>query len=569
MHSPLRLAVGVTAHRDLVAAEGQRLEQAVHGLFEQLESDFPDLPLELLTPLAEGGDQLAARVALDRGIPVTAVLPMTQSEYEQDFRAADALAAFRDLVNRSERVIELPDMKGPEATRDMQYAQVGVFISNHSQVLLALWDGKAGGAFAGTSQVVNYRLNAVMEGFEADPTPGNLLVEKENDLVCHVACSRDRDDGAVAGGLKPGQLRWLTGRAGQSLTDDLPPDHRRMFSNMQEFLRDIALREEDSLPYDNSLLQEAGALALPSAAALADQLFRSADALAIRFQRKLHGSLRLLYAMAVLMGLLFLFYTEFDASPWLVFVFLAMFFIGLGVHLLGERREWHRKYLDYRALAEGLRVQLYWNLSGVADNQSADFAFDNFLQSQDPDLGWIRHVMRRVSLERVRGERPAEAWLEWVIEQWIGATDGPGQLGWYRRKERTNTLRYRRTRRLGSLCLWTGIAIAAVLFTLEFTADELSDDWQPALLMLMGSLPLIAGIWDAYSHKMAEKELIKQYGFMTRVFARARQLIDSNQDNQARRDILHALGMAALEEGAEWLIMHRERPLEHGGLQSV
>jgi hypothetical protein len=364
-------------------------------------------------------------------------------------------------------------------------------------------------------------------------------------------------------------MRWLTGRSACEVTDELPLEHRRMFANMQEFLRDSTLREEDALPYDNSLLQGTEALALPSAAAATDRLFRSADALAIRFQRKLHGSLRALYAMAVLMGLLFLFYTEFDASPWLVFVFLAMFFSGLVVHLVGERREWHRKYLDYRALAEGLRVQLYWNLSGVADNQSADFAFDNFLQSQDPDLGWIRHVMRRVSLERVRGERPDEAWLDWVIEQWIGAENGAGQLGWYRRKERANAIRYRRTRRLGSLCLWMGIAIAAVLFTLEFTADELSDDWQPALLMLMGSLPLIAGIWDAYSHKMAEKELIKQYGFMTRVFARARHLIDGADDPQARRDVLRALGLAALEEGAEWLIMHRERPLEHSGLQSV
>ena len=50
--------------------------------------------------------------------------------------------------------------------------------------------------------------------------------------------------------------------------------------------------------------------------------------------------------------------------------------------------------------------------------------------------------------------------------------------------------------------------------------------WRNVLLVLMGMLPLIAGIWDAYSHKKAEKELIKQYGFMGRVFTKARSLVD-------------------------------------------
>ncbi|MGH8494573.1 MAG: hypothetical protein ACREVN_00380 [Gammaproteobacteria bacterium] len=33
-----------------------------------------------------------------------------------------------------------------------------------------------------------------------------------------------------------------------------------------------------------------------------------------------------------------------------------------------------------------------------------------------------------------------------------------------------------------------------------------------------------------------------------------------------KRQILHALGDAALDEHAEWILMHRERPLEHGKL---
>ena len=86
------------------------------------------------------------------------------------------------------------------------------------------------------------------------------------------------------------------------------------------------------------------------------------------------------------------------------------------------------------------------------------------------------------------------------------------------------------------------------------------------LLVLMGVFPLIAGVRDAYSHKKAEKELIKQYRFMCGILANARRLLDSTDDIHFRRRVLRALGNAALEEDAEWILMHRERPLEHSGI---
>jgi hypothetical protein len=96
--------------------------------------------------------------------------------------------------------------------------------------------------------------------------------------------------------------------------------------------------------------------------------------------------------------------------------------------------------------------------------------------------------------------------------------------------------------------------------------DESHEATRQWLLVLMGALPLIAGIWDAYSHKRAEKELIKQYAFMGRVFGKARTLLDDSGEIGFQRRVLKSLGQAALDEGAEWLLMHRERPPEHGKL---
>lgn len=570
----LRLGVAVTAHRDPLPEQCAALEERVETFLKSLRAAYPDLRLQLLTALAEGGDQIAARAALRLGIPVIAVLPMDEADYEQDFGEGAARDEFRRLLAAAERSIVLPPAPSARISEDAgtrrqrQYAQLGVFLSNHCQVLLALWDGKEGRQLGGTGQVVRYHLSGVMPGFDAEPSAAELLADNENDLVYHVVCARDRPDGAPAEGLRPLESAWFSSRRDGERSQDLPSDYGVLLERLQQFARDWQERAATATALGEDLLADAPSLRWPSGAPLANRLFQVADGLAIHYQRRVHKGLRLLYFLAALMGLVFLVFTEFDTPGYTVLLFLGLFFAGVGLHLLGERQEWHRKYLDYRTLAEGLRVQLYWNLAGVVDGRSVDFAYDNFLQQQDVDLGWIRHVMRQVSLHRSRGEVPDPAWVAWVIDDWIGRPGlGRGQLGWYARKESENAARFRRTSLLGTLSLWLGIGIAVLLYLLSLGSDgSVEGGFRQTLLVLVGVLPLVAGIRDAYSHKRAEKELIRQYGFMRGVFDKARRLLDQSDDIALRRKVLRALGEAALDEGAEWLLMHRERPLEHGRL---
>jgi hypothetical protein len=566
----LSLCVGVTAHRDLVGAEIPAIEAGVGVFFRGLMEDFPDLPLRLLTPLAEGGDQLAARVAISQGIPFAAILPMQQQEYERDFTSGTALSEFRTLLAAASQVITLPPAPADghsrgsdgEAERARQYAQLGVFLSNHCQVLLALWDGKAGIELGGTGQVVNYHLTAVMQGFQADSSHASLLADNENDLVHHIVCSRDRPGGDVEASLNALDASWFSSRQDGARTKNIPEAYNRMLSSLQQFGRDWRQKEETIRVRSCSLLEGVSGIDVPAGALLTDRFFQAADGLAVHYQGRVNSSLRATHALAILMGVVFLLYSEYDGSRIMVAGFLALFFAGVAMHIIGESREWHRKYLDYRALAEGLRVQMYWNISGVVDSETAGFAYDSFLQKQDVDLGWIRHVMRLASMQRDRGCTGDPGGVSWVIDHWIGEkARGGGQLAYYSRKQLHNTSRFRRTRMLGSLCLWTGILIAVLLFLMGGDADE---GQRRTLMVLMGVLPLVAGIWDAYSHKKAERELIKQYGFMSAVFSRARKLLDESGDLKFQRRVLKALGQAALDEGAEWLLMHRERPLEHG-----
>lgn len=567
----MHLTIGVTGHRNLLSEEVPALKHKVREFFLRLRSDYPNLTLQLITPLAEGADRLVTDVAVELGVELIIVLPMPQADYEQDFSSAQAVAQFRETIHQA-RVIQLPPLPADVETAGVlsdhqrQYAQLGVFVSNHCQILLALWDGKPGYEVAGTAGVVNYHLLSVMPGYSIVELSPNLLANNENDLCYHIVCSRDQLDGEPEKGLKSLETAWITASYGRSSDHHMPKDYANMLDRLQGYDLDIAKYRDkiDAQGYD--LLQNAPDLPCPPGVADIGKQHSTADWLAMHFQKRVAGSLITTHCIAVLIGLVFILYSELNGLDFLVNVFLLAFLAGFVVFKVGERRDWHRRYLDYRALAEGLRVQFYWSLGSVIDIRSAEFAYDNFLQKQDVDLGWIRHVMRNMSLTRSREHTPSPEWLDWVIKEWVGdGSNQNGQLAYYQHKQSEKARRFKLTTLLGSLTLWIGIVIAVIL---ALFGSEISSVQRQVLLIMMGTFPLIAGVRDAYSHKRAEKELIKQYRFMHSVFLNAKRLLDTSGDPKFQRRVLRALGSAALEEDAEWILMHRERPMEHSGLQA-
>ena len=97
----MNLSIGVTGHRDLVPELKSPPCVSKCGLFSgNCVSDFPELQLQLLTPLAEGADRLVTEVAQEMGIPFVVVLPMFQEIYEKDFDGEESLILFRQATGR-------------------------------------------------------------------------------------------------------------------------------------------------------------------------------------------------------------------------------------------------------------------------------------------------------------------------------------------------------------------------------------------------------------------------------------------------------------------------------------
>ncbi len=566
----LHLAIGVTAHRDLVPEEEPALRAAIRVFLHGLQAEFPDLPLRLISALAEGGDQLAAEEALALGIELVVPLPMPQDEYEKDFTDPAARLRFRNLLAQA-RVRVLPLAPGNTLEtiavrgehRNLQYAQLGMFISSHCQLLLALWDGHPSTATGGTAQVVAFHIHNVMPGLSVEQVAPNLLADDESDLVFHLPCSRR----LLRTTPHPGagsQARWLTLSGSHATAQGTPAHYRHVFAQMQAFNRDMANHAETIADSNWSLFDDRVPSAPPATAARVERLFHAADWLAIHFQRRVRTSLLCTHVIAALMGLAFILYSDVNTNPFYVQAFLLLFGLGMVVNMLGRRRQWQRKYLDYRGLAEGLRVQIYWRMAGVEPPANTSLGYDSFLQKQDVDLSWIRHAMRGSSLLRDEDFRSSEGWLAWVVAHWIGDASGNGgQLEYYRRGTLRRTRAYQGTEGLGTVALAAGL-LGAVLLLLG--GPDLTPARQQLLVLVMGLLPLLAGIREAYSYKKADKELIKQFRFMSRLFESCCARLQHAQVDAQTRQILLALGRACLEEHAEWILLHRERPLEHAQL---
>ena len=573
--TPVPLVVAVTGHRDLVAAEIPELKRLTRKFLDFTRSSCGETPLVVLTPMAEGAGQLVAHEALSLGLQIVVPLPLPMDLYRDGFANDGAQREFDRLASQAE-VFELPLLPGttrealtePGPARDKQYAQLGVYLSGHCHLLLALWDGKASDRLGGTAQVVQYHHSDFMPGLTERRSPArHLIADLESDLVYHIVCSRDRQGGAPQAGLQPMQSSYLTVDPDCPRTADLPDSHRLMFRRTCEFNRDTLRYKKHISSHDCGLLTDACETAVSARPKKIAFLFRTADFLARHFQIRVNMMLQVTYTLAALMGLAFIFYADVEGFDYMIYVFLILFATGVVLYLMATRREWQRKYLDYRSLAEGLRVQFYWLVAGVTSPTITQFAHDNFLQKQEVELGWIRNVMRVSTIGRQQEDaNRKQADLRYAISHWIGNGELPkdtGQISYFKRHQHQKLLLHRITTTLALACLWAGIAVTLVLASFDVW---LTEGTRMALLVLMGVLPLTAAVREAYAHKKADKELIKQYRFMYRLFMNAKRQLDMARTDEERRDVLRALGEAALDEHAEWILMHRERPLEHGWL---
>ncbi len=142
--------IGVTGHRALGdQATVQFVAQAFQDLLLQAQRQHTKGVITL-SGLAEGSDTLFAETALALGIPLEAVI--AYEGFEEDFPPGLVRQHYQHLLEQCQAVHWLPFHE----RSDDAYLAVGQWIVDHSDLLLAVWNGQPAAGKGGTGDVVAY-----------------------------------------------------------------------------------------------------------------------------------------------------------------------------------------------------------------------------------------------------------------------------------------------------------------------------------------------------------------------------------------------------------------------------
>ena len=156
---PAGLWVGITGHRrHRLRVPDDALVQRILDVIELLRRAGKLRSagsIRIVSALAEGADEIAARAALMAGCRLTALVPFRPKDYETTFSNFAHKAVFRDLLRKAdERVI----LSGSLRDANAGYVAVGLETLNRSDVVVTIWDGAPAQGRGGTPEILQCAL---------------------------------------------------------------------------------------------------------------------------------------------------------------------------------------------------------------------------------------------------------------------------------------------------------------------------------------------------------------------------------------------------------------------------
>lgn len=396
----LALRVGVIGHRlnklpesahiDLVATlERILLEidgsaQAAGQAVDPAVVQGPRVTMTCLSSLAEGSDRFGVHAALQAGYRLEGILPFPRDIFEADFSEAPSRQEFKELLSKADCVFE---MDGDAGHRNRAYDAAARLLLNRSDILLAVWDGESAAGQGGTGNTVALAVAQGIPVIHLSPQSGgsaDLLWTGGEELpapdLAIDSCRRPLDAETLSAVmnvlLKPSSqsteaLKQYFADRRKAIPLALP------YPLLLSVLTGKAFRRETLFPrpfvasaaaewesYFADLrpgpLHDALRGVLLPAFAFADRL----SLLNANLYRSAYVFNFIAAALAVTLALLGLVFPE--GKFYLVGAEALIIASILFVTHLGQKRQWHRRWLERRELAETLRHLRILSLAGSA-----------------------------------------------------------------------------------------------------------------------------------------------------------------------------------------------------------
>ncbi len=266
-----------------------------------------------------------------------------------------------------------------------------------------------------------------------------------------------------------------------------------------------------------------------------DELYGAADVLSIQNARKHRKLLFALSAMGTLLTLAFLLYDEAELHGLILacgVMVLCLFFI----QRIAERSDCHRKYLEYRVLAECLRCQFFLSYAGTGTR-----VIDILPWSVRKGVPWIADVMSSLP-ETSSGQKRS------VLDPWIR-----DQKNYHEAALKKTEKEYRRDGRIGRIVLVVTVAVylLALLYELVLyrTAAGNADLIRAVLKIVLGTMSALTLFTGSYYGKMSLSNVIDDHKRMAALYETAEE--EALNDGESERSLLF-LAREFLNENSTW-----------------
>jgi hypothetical protein len=586
----LTLDIGITGHRasvlspELVEIASPIVERvltelrlALDRIHAEEQAIFsPDRPhLRLHTPLATGADQMAATIARAAGYHVRALLPLSAADYREDFEKGPERREFSKQLATAQEVFALAAEQGE---REAAYVQVGRAVVAASDVLIAVWDGNGANGPGGTAHVVDLALNSSVPVIHvpinrAAGTAGEPRLLFGRDIMEFEAEALDNADqwtrllretllpqGAVE------RLHVATYYAERERTSNWRIEYPLLLAM-------LGIKRLPSRPWRQSSIaadieHDWENVQGQDPAGARETLAHSygwANFLAIRYAqlfRSGHITNYVLSALAVNLALFGL------IVPQIKILLVVAELCVIGLLFLntraGTRGDWHRKWLQYRYLAETLRPLIYLKRCGlIGPPFRSDFVRGPLHRQAGAD--WTRWYAAAVwrQMDWPTGELTQSSIHE-LAENVVTEQLLP-QASYHKvNAERMHKLDHR-LHEIGNFLMGAVIASCFLYIVTYFMFHEWAVAATGAFIFLTAGLPAISaavfGMRGHGEHLLAASRSAHTVAALT---ANAQRLRQANKLDKLSAE-LETSAAIMLSDLNEWTATYRERSLEIPG----
>jgi hypothetical protein len=609
----LALRVGVTGHqpRDLHHAHIDLLQKQIYEVLQTLKQFAIDHPrvsasyrerdepiLRLVSALAEGADRYAAHQAIQLEYELQCPLPFARDEYANDFEEDASVQEFNWLLDH-EQTTAILELDGSRERETESYLAAGRVILSQSDVLLAIWNGQDPRREGGTAQIVaEAGLRNVLTIRIDAATPHDIYYRLSGDKW---VSSREAKDWFLD------QLRILLNpprhtkkekqeERSTSAQDYFSEKQRRLnwgllwipFRNLWLFrltfpqltVPNFALSGVDKwiAVLKNSGAFSNSAIRLIDNARLCDH-YGWADGLA-----EYYGNLyRSAFAMNYLLSALAVFcaFLHYALDPLhvekatLTFILLELALLAAipTIYVIGRRRRWHEKWIDYRLLAEYLR-QLFF-LIPLGPGELSSPHLPKYLSAGDPKDTWMywHYLALRRGIGIVGGEF-SPFYLDSVRSFLVSSTGIRGQIDHHENNAERMAKLDSRFRSIGGglfVAAFVAACIALVILWKETHHRDVPISTEIIVGLVATAAPAfgaaLAGIRTQAEFERVKKRSRAMLQTLQRICKELAPRADSDEkiSYAALNLIVAEAGQLMVDELLDWRIVFKDRPLPEPG----